>query len=93
MFGNQIQIFKRTRSPIRKSKETQVIETKVVQPYHFTVNTYAKGFYTIECSVHLSKDQIATMSDENSPIVQGIKKLRDTYEAMGYVHATGQNLV
>lgn len=65
--------------------------SKLAQPYHYTVKTYAQRYdgkipFTVETSVHLSLADIDTMEDPNSPINVGLRKMIKVYEDMGYSH-------
>ena len=72
------------------------MEQKLAQPFHFTVKTYAQRKdgqvpFTVECSVHLSADQVDSIGQENDPVKVGIEKMQKLYTDMGYVEATKAN--
>lgn len=66
-------------------------ETKLVQPYHFTVKTYAQRYdgkvpFSVEVSVHLSMYEIDEIENENGAIQTGLKKIIKMYTDLGYAH-------
>ena len=68
--------------------ESNVSINRLFQPLHFTVKTFAKGFFSIETSVHLAPEEVDKILDEDGPIVQGIKNLRKLYEDQGLKYLT-----
>lgn len=65
--------------------------TRLGQPYHFTVKTYAakegRVPFTIELSVHLADNDVDQILNENGAIKQGLAKIIKLYEDLGYTHA------
>lgn len=69
-------------------QETTTSVSKLAQPYHFAIKTYAKGTFSIDLSIHLAEEEIDNILTEDGPIVQGLKNLKKLYQDEGFTYLT-----